>query len=444
MHRTTDARIVVADQVLAAQGGVFVGQFGNLRGQHAQIGLDRGIVLAGRRHDPSGDDRAVGVAAVLVPADAAGRFGSMTADPCPGNDRHPRADRRDIAAQQIGRQLQGVHRFETAGQEAEIVVPPGQRLAHRLADLRQQLGGPRKELVGIEIQPRQGAHQVGTAVLDDRMQGGGVLHLPFLDGPAKLLLVHVEPLVALDAAEVHGVFVVGAQGDELIIPFELGEGDVFRQEHGHVAHIVQADPQFAGERGGGGRVGRAVESADADAHRMHGPAAQQRHDVIAGLLDPQRTLHQRPMVGGHADGAFETEEVGQVQQEHVQDVAFDPLAAIQHVAQHADRRIHLVEHAHRLLQGVAGTHLVGDRADAADAGRDVGNFLEVAAAQKGLEEAGRLVDFQLQLFHLTVAHGQIQRPFPFHPGQRLHADRPLAAVIALVLLRAAHNGHSLA
>ena len=177
---------------------------------------------------------------------------------------------------------------------------------------------------------------------------------------------------------------------------------------------------------------------------MHRSAAQQGDDIVARLLDPQRTLHQRPVVGGHADGAFKTEEVGQVQQEHVQNVAFDPFAAIQHVAQHADRRVDLVEHAHRLLQGVAGAHLVGDRTDAADAGGDVGHFLEVAAAQKGLEEPGRLVDLQLQFLHLTVAHGQVERPFAFHPRQRLHADRPLAAAIALVLLRAAHNGHSLA
>ena len=113
------------------------------------------------------------------------------------------------------------------------------------------------------------------------------------------------------------------------------------------------------------------------------------------------------MVGGHADGAFKTEEVGQVQQEHVQDVAFDPFAAIQQtLRRRADRRVHLVEHAHRLLQGVAGAHLVGDRTDAADAGGDVGHFLEVAAAQKGLEEPGRLVDLQLQFLHLTVAHGR--------------------------------------
>ena len=63
----------------------------------------------------------------------------------------------------------------------------------------------------------------GPRPLIDRVQGGGVRDLPFLDGPAEFLLVHVQSLVALDPAEVHGVFVVGAQGDEFVVPFQRRE-----------------------------------------------------------------------------------------------------------------------------------------------------------------------------------------------------------------------------
>ena len=34
------------------------------------------------------------------------------------------------------------------------------------------------------------------------------------------------------------------------------------------------------------------------------------------------------MAFGHGDGAFETQEIGQVEHEHVQHVAFDPLTAV--------------------------------------------------------------------------------------------------------------------
>ena len=44
--------------------------------------------------------------------------------------------------------------------------------------------------------------------------------LPLLDHAAELLLIHIQPLVAPDPAEVHGVFVVGAKGHEFVIAFQ--------------------------------------------------------------------------------------------------------------------------------------------------------------------------------------------------------------------------------
>ena len=78
--------------------------------------------------------------------------------------------------------------------------------------------------------------------------------------------------------------------------------------------------------------------------------------------------------------------------------------------------IDLLEHAQGLFQGVAGAHLVGHRTDAADAGGDVGDFLEVAAAQEGLEEPRRLVDLQPHRFHARRrASARAARPRP-RPG----------------------------
>jgi hypothetical protein len=51
VRRATDARIEVADEVLAAQNELILGETGDLRGESPQVGFDRGLVLIGRRYD---------------------------------------------------------------------------------------------------------------------------------------------------------------------------------------------------------------------------------------------------------------------------------------------------------------------------------------------------------------------------------------------------------
>src|SRR3990170_4175106 len=94
------------------------------------------------------------------------------------------------------------------------------------------------------------------------------------------------------------------------------------------------------------------------------------------------------MVAGEVDGALVTEEVGRMQQVDVERVALDPLAAIDQPAERAQRPVD--RYPERVLHRVDGAHLIGDRADAADARGDVGRFGEGAAAQERLEEAWRL------------------------------------------------------
>ena len=61
-------------------------------------------------------------------------------------------------------------------------------------------------------------------------------------------------------------------------------------------------------------------------------------------------------------------------------------------------------------------HLVGDRADAADARGDVRRLGELASAQERLEEARRLEYAQLGAPHLAVADGDGERPLAFDAG----------------------------
>ena len=88
----------------------------------------------------------------------------------------------------------------------------------------------------------------------------------------------------------------------------------------------------------------------------------------------------------HLDGAVEPQEVGRGEQVDVEHVALDPFGAVQEAAQlvRALRDLDLEQP----LQAVNRAHLIGDRADAADSGHDVGYLREVAARQERFEEPG--------------------------------------------------------
>ena len=126
---------------------------------------------------------------------------------------------------------------------------------------------------------------------------------------------------------------------------------------------------------------------------------------------------------GNRNDALHVHEVGQVQHEHVQDVRFDPFAAVQQPAQRAKRLAH--GYAERLFQRVAGAHLIRDRTDTADPGGDVGHFGVVPSAEKCLVEPRRLKDLQLH-FGDSLSFGPNQQaPFSLDAGQVLDLDHTL-------------------
>ncbi|MCR6630645.1 MAG: hypothetical protein NVV74_11675 [Magnetospirillum sp.] len=164
-----------------------------------------------------------------------------------------------------------------------------------------------------------------------------------------------------------------------------------------------------------------METTDAQVDRMDGAAAAHRlDDVVAQLLQPQRLFHQRPVHLGQFQRIGEAEEIGGVQHVDVQGVAFQPLAAIDQPAQVADGLGH--GDAQDGLHGLGRPHHVGDGADAADAGGDVGHLGIVAALEEGLEETRRLEDAEMQLLHLAVADLDRQRALALDAGQGLDLD----------------------
>lgn len=128
-----------------------------------------------------------------------------------------------------------------------------------------------------------------------------------------------------------------------------------------------------------------MEAADADVDGVDGAAAEQFHDGVAGLLEPEALLDMRAVGTSEADDAVGSEEVRGMQHVDVQGLALDPFAAVEQPAQRGQLPVH--DDSAGVLDRAAGAHLVGDRADAAHPGGDVGRFGVGASAQERLEES---------------------------------------------------------
>ena len=142
--------------------------------------------------------------------------------------------------------------------------------------------------------------------------------------------------------------------------------------------------------------------------------------MIAGLLEPERPLDQHAMIAGELDRAGVPEEVRGVEEVHMQGVALDPLAAVQQPAQGRDRRVDL--DAGRVLERVDGAHLVGDRADPADARDDVQDLVRRPAANQPFEVAWCLEDPEVRLDDVAVLDDQPERALAFHAGETLDLE----------------------
>jgi hypothetical protein len=157
------------------------------------------------------------------------------------------------------------------------------------------------------------------------------------------------------------------------------------------------------------------EAPDPDRHRVDRPPAEEGHDRVAQLLEPQAALDQLAVIGRHRERGRVAHEVGRVQQVHMERVALDPLAEVEQPAQGADLGVDL--HAVEVLERVHRGHLVRDRADAADAGDDVQELVAGPPDHEALEVAGRLEDRQPGLGHLAVAGDpQPEAALALHPG----------------------------
>src|SRR5579862_8160078 len=230
----------------------------------------------------------------------------------------------------------------------------------------------------------------------------------------------VEPAVGDDAAALDRVLAGLRERDELAFDRafrELESRDPANRLERRLARTlerVDERPQLT-------RGGRAVEAADAHVDRVDLPSAHERHHLVAGLLQGEPTLDGSGRVARELDGARIAEEVGRVEHVDVQGMALDPLAAIEKATQHSDRLGDL--DAAEALERVEGARLVGDRADAADAGGDVRRLAKRPPAQQRLEEARRLEDLELDVLDAAVPEPDGHRALALDAGEVVGADR---------------------
>jgi hypothetical protein len=164
-----------------------------------------------------------------------------------------------------------------------------------------------------------------------------------------------------------------------------------------------------------------VETAGLDADGMNFPPAKELHDFVARLLDREAVLDHRAMVARHAYPIGEAEEVGRMKHHHVKAVAFDPFPAINEPAERPKLPFDLG--AESVLDRMDGAHLIGDRADAANARDDIGHFVVAAAAQECFEETRRLEDLELRRGHTPVADLQVECSLAFDAGEIIDQNR---------------------
>jgi hypothetical protein len=223
-----------------------------------------------------------------------------------------------------------------------------------------------------------------------------------------VLIVEVQPAGDEPAQVVFDAGLILREGQHLVVVMEVGELEPGRPAH-RVQRLVQRDPQLLGQDRHLGLGRCSVEAAHPAVDRMDRPAADQLHDRVAGLLQRQPSFDQVAAVFREGERTGVAEEVGGVQQLDVQCVTLDPLSAVEQPTEIGDRSGDLDPAG--CLDGQARAHLVGHRADPADARGDVRRFGVLPPAQERLEEPRRLVDLLPHVLDGTPAHPDVHRAF---------------------------------
>ena len=416
MRRTGDAGVVIADRLLAALAHRIIRQIEPSADVVHEILFDARLVLRGRWHDARFGDGAVLSEPVTVVKQPARCLGGGEPGSRPRLDRHRRSVRLLIMLDDSQSLVAGVKHLDRAHDDAAIRVGAGGAQAGTPRRLLRE----RRQPLEIEAVAGERPDQVRATAAQARMQRGRAREMDFLEMVVILRGGDVEAAVRDDAALVERIFVRVSQRDKSVVPLALGKVEPSGPAHGFDRCIARPFEAF-GERLEFAPARRAVEAADAHIDRMDLAPAEQCHDLVANLLQRETAAHNVAMVAGHVDSAGIAEEIGRMQHVDVQRVALHPLAAVEEAPQFAQRSCH--GDTERILHRMHRAHLIGDWTDAADARSDVRRLGQGAAAQKRLEEAGRLEDAEFGARDRAIAHDDLERPLALDAGEIIDLDR---------------------
>ena len=195
-----------------------------------------------------------------------------------------------------------------------------------------RLAGDGGEAVAAEGVAGERSGQVRAAVTQPRVQRRRVRHLVLGEVLPVLRGREVEPAAGRQAPALDRVGVRRAQRDELEVLLEVGARQAGRPCH-RLARELPGHLELLDDRGQLRARGGAVEAAEADVDRVDLAPADDAHQRVARLLELQRALDDPAVVARHRERAVVAEVVGAVQEEDVEGVALDPLAAVQEPAQ---------------------------------------------------------------------------------------------------------------
>ena len=416
MRGARDARVVVADRLLADRPQLVVAEPGVALDDRAQVVLDRELVLGRRRHDLRVQDRPVGVDPVAVVEQAPRRLADAVADAGHRLHRDEGGIRLLVRLDQAQGLVARVDELDAAHDDAAEGVA-ARRLHARLA---RRLQRERRERGAVECVARERAAEVGAAVAPARVERVRALDVLLDEVLVVLGGADVQATVGDDPPPLDRVRPRLGERDELALDGALGEVEPSRPAHGLERGLpcplqrVDERPQLPPRR-------RPVEAADADVDRVDLAAADQREHLVARLLQRQPPLDGRRLVPGELDGAVVAEEVGRVEHVDVERVALDPLSAVEDAAERPERPGQL--DAADVLDRVDRARLVRDRADAADAGGDVRRLEARAAAEQRLEEARRLEDPQLDVLDRVAPQPHRHRALALDACEVVRLDR---------------------
>ena len=147
---------------------------------------------------------------------------------------------------------------------------------------------------------------------------------------------------------------------------------------------------------------------------VDGPPADGLLNQVSQPLEPQPQHDGGGMLGSHGNGAGAVEVVRHGQEEQVQGVTLNALAAQQQFAQEIRLRAHL--DAQGVLRGLERGQGMRRRADGADARNDGRNFVVAASAHQALQQARAFEHVEAHVGDGVAFQFHGDAPVSFHAG----------------------------